>query len=234
MTDRYSKVILRRGNPPTNGISLGGYLTQPASNAGDPNFATVGLALADFVDNCTYYLNGFFPGDTVVRISYPVYPPGSFPPEPTVLYLASLGGFYAQFDYSISVYFYNYTVYTVNHPEGIDFQEVAIQGSPPAAPPPPPPADVTIQLKRDADTEGTYSVKPSDASVLPKYANPVKKIRAKFATTRVAIIEDSVGGGFIVYEEVANVPSGVMYVYNGQRRLTEIVDVAYINQYKAS
>lgn len=94
--------------------------------------------------------------------------------------------------------------------------------------------DTTLQLARKGDIMGTYYAQPGHESTLAKYANPVKVIRAKFATTRTAVIEDTVDGGFMIYEEVASVPSGNVYVYNSNRRLINIVDAAFIAQYRAS
>lgn len=92
--------------------------------------------------------------------------------------------------------------------------------------------DVTLQIGRNG--LGTYYAQPGHEDVLPKYSHPVKKIRAKFDTTRVAIIEDTLQGGFMIYEEVAGNPSGNMYIYSGERKLLDIVDVAFIAQYRAS
>lgn len=92
--------------------------------------------------------------------------------------------------------------------------------------------DVDLQIGRNG--LGTYYAQPGHESVLPKYYNPVKRIRAQFDTTRIAIIEDSLEGGFIVYEEVGGNPSGNVFVYDGQRKLKTIVDAAFISQYKAS
>ncbi len=97
--------------------------------------------------------------------------------------------------------------------------------------PPVDPDPVTIQLKRD-NTISKYSVDPRDMDVLPKYAAPVQFIRAKFATTRTAVITETIQGGFMIYEEVGSLPVAPIYVYSSKRKLVAVISADDINQYK--
>lgn len=193
-------------------------------------YDTAAEALQGFVDNCTTILNGSL--HPVVRVSYPYLATG-VAVNPYDDYLPDYGGYYSQFDWSINVGVYYYTVYTTDNPSGYDFQLLGIYAAPEESAPEPPPAEVTIQLKRDGGIAGTYSVKPSDSSHLPKYYAPVKFIRASFDTTRIAIIEDTLDGGFMIYEEIAGSPSGSAFIYSGERRLVEVIDATNVAQYRA-
>lgn len=93
--------------------------------------------------------------------------------------------------------------------------------------------DLTLQLARTGNISGTYYVQPGHENDLPKYKGPVKYIRAKFDTTRIAIIEDTLDGGFMIYEEVAGSPSGSAYIYSGERKLIDVVDAINVPQYRA-
>ena len=203
----------------------------PYSEGSYAPHASTNDALSWFVTNFATIFSGYGVYPSATRVSYPVLRTG-LASNPFDIYLPDLGGFYSQFNYTVTTYAYYFTVYTLENPEGIDFRNLLIYYAPETSSPPPPPAEVTIQLKRD-NTLSKYSVKPSDASVLAKYYNPVKQIRAKFATTRIAIIEETMHGGFLIYEEVGGVAISPVYIYNGQRRLIEIIDAAIIGQYRS-
>ncbi len=189
------------------------------------NFDTQALALDYFVANIATLLN-YYAFNIPTRVTYP-NPFGAA----QVQVLSSYGGYYAQYSHSITLQLYTCTLFTTNFPDGFPML-VYLYQAPEESAPPSPPADITIQLKRD-NTIGRYSVKPSDAAALPKYYDPVTKIRAKFDTTRVAIIEETLGGGFMIYEEVALAAISPVYIYNGNRRLIEITTAALIGQYRA-
>ncbi len=201
------------------------------------NFATEAEAVAYFVANYVDILGVYSALQTPLSISYPNKLIYGYPDTQEYVqesfYFPSYGGFYTQYDYTVVWQQYSFRMRTTRFPASEGFPlNVYISQQPEVGAPPTPP-DVTIQLKRDGGVEGTYSVQPGSEAVLIKYATPVKQIRAKFQTTRVAVIEDTVDGGFMIYEEVASVPSGPVYVYNGERKLTEVVDAAYIAQYRA-
>ncbi len=160
-----------------------------------------------------------------------VGPNGTTYPSLTI-YLPDYGGFWSQFPYSETYITYACTLFTNVIPEGAEVYFVVYQ-APEESSPPPPPSDVTIQLKRD-NSIGKYSVKPEDAAVLAKYYNPVKVIRANFDTTRVAVIEETISGGFMIYEEVASAAVSPVYVYTSKRRLQEIITANLIPQYRAT
>ena len=205
-----------------------------APPAGLGGFSSQSTALDYFVANTGSLLDVSVWG-TVDRVSYPNtlrYGSGStevWPPE--VNYLPDYGGFYTQFDYSITLQLYTCTVFSDLFPGGA-LMSLYLYQLPEASSPAVPPASVTIQLKRD-NTVAKYSVKPSDAAVLRKYDNPVQFIRAKFATTRVAVITETITGGFMIYEEASlGVATGPVYIYSSKRKLLHIVDVSVINQYR--
>lgn len=181
-----------------------------------------GLAPEDYYP---YYL-GYIPE----RVSYPTLYAG-----PTSVYLPDVNVAYSEYPYTVQGYAYSFTAFRGINPDLYYTTLVIAQGlsNDDIIPPPPDPGNVdpiTIQLKRDGT--GTYSVKPSDASVLTKYAVPFKVIRAQFNTTRVAVIEETLGGGFMIYEEVASVAVSPVYVYTSKRRLQEIITANLIPQYR--
>ncbi len=162
------------------------------------------------------------------RISYPAIYGG-----PVNFYLPDLQPSYAEYPYTVQAYSCSFTAY-----RGLDaplnYTTLIIASALDTAIPPPvgTPDPVTIQLKRDKAIS-LYSVKPSDASVLPKYGAPVKFIRAKFNTTRVAVITETISGGFMIYEEASlGVATGPVYIYSSKRKLLHIVDVGVIDQYR--
>ncbi len=171
------------------------------------------------------------------RVSYPELFGG-----PRDVYLPDVSPDFAQYPYTVQGYTYAFTAFRgLDSPLSYTTLVIASGLSAGDAIPPNPPdpedpehiADVTIQLKRD-NTQGIYTINPSDASVLTKYGSGVRKIRAKFATTRVAIMEETMAGGFMIYEEVALAAISPVYVYNGNRRLVEITTAALIPQYRVS
>ncbi len=146
------------------------------------------------------------------------------------VYLPSFSPSYAEYPYTVQAYSCSFTAFReLDSP--LNYTTLIIASALDGDFPPPPidPDPVTIQLKRDA---GLYSVKPSDASVLTKYGSPVQFIRAKFQSTRVAVITETIAGGFMIYEEVDDIPSGPVYIYSSKRKLLNIVSVAVIDQYR--
>lgn len=99
----------------------------------------------------------------------------------------------------------------------------------PVISPIPTPVDATLDIA--LNNSGTYYPKPGEESILEKYRPGVLSIRAKFQTTRIAVIRGNNLGGFIIYEEIAGNPSGNCYVYNNDRTLHDIVQPSDLNQY---
>ena len=193
-------------------------------------YATLADAIAAFAALSPTYLGTYLPY-IPERISYP----GVFG-GPREIYLPDYSPSFTEYPFTVQAYSLSFTAFrgldsplyytTLIIASGLSRGDVI----PPPAPGPVP--DVTIQLKRD-NTIGKYSVKPSDATVLVKYQAPVTTIRAKFDTTRIAIIEETLDGGFMIYEEVGAVAITPVYIYNGNRRLVEVIDAAYIPLYRA-
>lgn len=104
-----------------------------------------------------------------------------------------------------------------------------IPPAPDAYPTVPVPPPVTIQLGRSGP--GVWVPKAGQGSILPKYANGVAGIRAKFNGTHIAVVMENNLGGIMIYEEVAGSPSGSVYVYNADRTLNTIIDASQIFQY---
>jgi len=174
------------------------------------------------------------------RISYPALFGG-----PASAYLPDVSPSYSEYPFTVQAYSYSFTAYRgIDPPLYYTTLVIASGLSDDDVIPPPPPIDpedpespptlvpITIQLKRDGT--GTYSVKPSDGSVLTKYGIPFRIIRAKFNTTRVAVIEETIAGGFMIYEEVASAAVSPVYVYTSKRRLQEIITANLIPQYRAT
>lgn len=161
------------------------------------------------------------------RFSYPQITGG-----PLLIYLPDVSPSFTEYPFYVEAYNCTFTYFSgVNAPA--TYKSLVIISALSNAIPPPvgTPDPVTIQLKRDV-TISKFSVKPSDASVLPKYAAPVQFIRAKFATTRVAVITPTIVGGFMVYEEVSGVPISPVYIYTAKRKILHIVDASLIDQYR--
>ncbi len=157
------------------------------------------------------------------------------------MYLPDVSPSYTEYPYTVEGYSYSFTAFrgldsplnytTLVIASGLS-EDDAIPPNPPDPEDPEHVDDVTIQLKRDNE-QGLYIIKASDASVLPKYSSGVRQIRANFASTRIAIIEETMAGGFMIYEEVGLVGISPVYVYNGNRRLIEITTASLIPQYRA-
>ena len=187
-------------------------------------------AIAGFANLTPEQLYGVYLPYIPERISYPAVFSG-----PREVYLPDFSPSFTEYPYTVEAYAVSFTAFRGLDPSlyyttliiasVLDNSEVI---PPPVGTPDP----VTIQLKRD-NTIGKYSVKPSDASVLAKYQSPVSYILAKFDGERIAVIEETLDGGFMIYEEVADVAVTPVYVYNGQRRLVEVIDAAYIGLYRA-
>lgn len=190
--------------------------------------ASVSAALDWFVANFLTIIGGQYP--SAFRVSYP-NPVAGFP-YPETTYLPDLGGYYTQYDYSVELYYFYYNVYTAEYPEGLTAY-IFVSYAPEESDAPTPVVDpITIQLKRD-NTIAKYSVNPPDAAVLRKYDNPVKFIRANFDTTRVAVITETITGGFMIYEEASlGVATGPVYIYSSKRKLLHIVEASVIDQYR--
>ncbi len=193
------------------------------------SFATKELAAAHFAGLTGTELGAYYLPYTPVRVSYPALFGG-----PRSVYLPDVSPSYTEYPYTVEGYSYSFTAdrgldgslyyTTLVIASGLDSGDVI---PPPIGTPDP----VTIQLKRD-NSISLYSVNPTDASILPKYAAPVKFIRAKFATTRTAVITETIGGGFMIYEEVSTVAVSPVYIYSGQRKLLEVVAASLIPQYR--
>ncbi len=194
-------------------------------------YTTIGEAEAAFAALSGAALSAYL-GYVPERISYPIVYGG-----PRAVYLPDVNPVYTEYPYTVQGYSYSFTAFRgLDSP--LDYTTLIIASGlssgdviPPPAPGPVP--DVTIQLKRD-NTLGLYSINPEDASVLPKYGTPFNKIRAKFNSTHIAVIEETMAGGFMIYEEVALAAVSPVYIYSGQRRLIEIIDAAYIGQYRVA
>ncbi len=197
------------------------------SSANSPygGYDTQTLALDAFMSNFATLLN-FYAWNTPIRVTYP-----NVAGSPVTQVLSSYGGYYTQYSHSVILQRYTCTLYTTNFPAGFTIS-IYLYQAPEESAPPVPPATVTIQLKRD-NTISKYSVKPSDAAVLRKYDDPVKFIRAKFLTTRTAVITETLTGGFMIYEESSpGVATGPIYIYSSKRKLVTIALAADINQYR--
>lgn len=97
-------------------------------------------------------------------------------------------------------------------------------------PPIPAPIDVDLQLGRT--TIGLWTPKTGQEAILEKYRNGVTQIRAQYNNdTQIAIIRENNVGGIMIYEEVAGVPYGNVYVYRPDRSLLDVVTAAEIGQY---
>ncbi len=110
----------------------------------------------------------------------------------------------------------------------IYYAPTSVNGSPVVPPIPPDPPPTTLQIARTAP--GYYI--DNDHAVLPKYSNGVASIRAKFNNgTQIAVIKENSLGGFMIYEEVANAPSGNVFIYNPDRTLNDVIPAADIGQF---
>jgi hypothetical protein len=184
-----------------------------------------------FASQSVAYQSTYLPQvGTISRVSYPSIYAG-----PVSYYLPDVRPSYTEYPYTVQAYTCRCTV-TLTDPSAapIDCLFIIQSGLPSTEvipPPLEPPDPVTIQLKRDV-TISRFSIKPSDASILAKYAAPVQFIRAKFDTTRVAVITPTIVGGFMVYEEVAGVPISPVYIYTAKRKILHVVDASLIDQYR--
>ncbi len=208
--------------------------TAPYVIPGEVSGGSYGWPWRDTISEVTddFANTDFLAAEGWVRVSYPALAGG-----PLSVYLPSVRPDFAEYPYNVQIWNYAFTAF-----RGLDaplhYTTLVIASglaNSEAIPPPPDPENpdpITIQLKRD-NTISLYSVKPADASVLPKYGGPVKFIRAKFATTRVAVITETITGGFMIYEEASlGVATGPVYIYSGKRKLLDIVDVSVIDQYR--
>lgn len=97
-------------------------------------------------------------------------------------------------------------------------------GGPGSTPP------ITLQLAQNQD--GSYT--PQRNGVLTKYDGvPVRQIRAHFGGTRIGVVRPAINGGFLLYEEIANAPSGTIYVYDNTRAFLISIPASQIAQYLA-
>ncbi len=208
----------------------GAVITQATWDGVIPVFNTLAEAIADVAARDTEVFAGV---SDFLRISYPTVNAG-----PSSIYLPDVYSNYAQYPYTVEAAACSFTLYrstALDPPLNYSvmlFASVIVNADVVVPPPPVPedPPDVTIQLKLEANK---FVIKPSDSAVLSKYANPVQTIRAKFGGTRTAVITQALGGGFLIYEEVATVPTGPLYVYSYDRRLVVLTTVADLAQYLA-
>lgn len=90
--------------------------------------------------------------------------------------------------------------------------------------------EVTLQMAFNHVT--TFYPATAQVGVLNKYRNGTPLIRGTFAEgTRTAVVRPSLLGGFMIYEEVADVPTGILLVYNQNRRLQVVTSVENLSQY---
>ncbi len=190
-----------------------------------PNFTTQALALDYFVANFAT-LCDFSAWNTPIRVAYP----NTYGGQVTQV-LSSYGGYYTQYPHSVIYQIYSCTLFTTNFPEGFLIY-IYLYQAPEEGPVVPDPDPVTIQIKKDK-TISKYSVKPEDAAILRKYDLPVTFIRAKFETTRVAVITETQSGGFMIYEEASlGVPMEPIYIYTSKLKLLRLIPVSEIDQYR--
>ncbi len=120
---------------------------------------------------------------------------------------------------------YQYTTETVTSAMLVIYMPVAFDVNPN-----PTPAPITLQIKQNQD--GSYT--PQTAGILPKYDGvPVRQIKANFGIARIGVVKPAINGGFLLYEEIGNAPSGTVYVYDNTRAFVVAVPAAQIGQYLA-
>jgi len=149
--------------------------------------------------------------------------------------LIATGAVYDTGTVQIYAYYCDVTAYTNNNPT-INFvvyrHWIWVYYAPQLPPDPPVSVATPVTLDLSKLDPNNYFPKPGQESILPKYVNGVNLIRGTFQSgTRTAVIRGNNLGGFIIYEEVAGVPSGNCYVYDFNRTLKDVVLPSGLDQY---